>query len=84
MNLETALAERLRIINCTPDDLKAFLKQNPPIKRVVPRAKELIAQLQSRGIDVYLVSGGFREMIIPISDYLGVPRDNVFGNRMNW
>eukprot|EP01025_Chloroclados_australasicus_P065940 TRINITY_DN9010_c0_g1_i4.p1 TRINITY_DN9010_c0_g1~~TRINITY_DN9010_c0_g1_i4.p1 ORF type:complete len:655 (-),score=102.82 TRINITY_DN9010_c0_g1_i4:319-2283(-) len=84
MNLETALAERLRIINCTPDDLKAFLQQNPPQKRVVPNIQTLIGQLQARGIDVYLVSGGFREMIIPIADYLGVPRSNVFANRMNW
>eukprot|EP01026_Neomeris_dumetosa_P006167 TRINITY_DN1194_c0_g1_i4.p1 TRINITY_DN1194_c0_g1~~TRINITY_DN1194_c0_g1_i4.p1 ORF type:complete len:652 (+),score=126.25 TRINITY_DN1194_c0_g1_i4:73-2028(+) len=84
MNLEHALEKRLQLINCTPVDLKSFLKANPPQKRVVPNAKELIAQLQARGIAVYLLSGGFREMIIPVSDYLGVPRDHVFANRMNW
>ena len=44
----------------------------------------LIKTLQKRGVAVYLVSGGFREDIMPIAKYLGVPKENVFANRMNW
>lgn len=46
--------------------------------------KELISALQSRGVAVYLISGGFREMTLPIARELGVPATNVFANRMNW
>ncbi len=46
--------------------------------------KELVGALQSRGVAVYLISGGFRELTVPIARELGVPCDNVFANRMNW
>lgn len=36
MNLEQALEERLRIINCTPADIKAFIHAHPPASRMVP------------------------------------------------
>jgi hypothetical protein len=36
MNLEQALEERLRIINCTPADIKRFIKAHPPESRLVP------------------------------------------------
>eukprot|EP00775_Hariotina_reticulata_P002377 gene2377-2682_t len=74
MNLEQALEERLRIINCTPADIKRFIQG----------VADLIRSLQARGIAVYLISGGFREMTLPIARYLGVPKENVFANRMNW
>jgi hypothetical protein len=36
MNLEQALEERLRIINCTPADIKRFITAHPPSSRMVP------------------------------------------------
>jgi hypothetical protein len=36
MNLEQALEERLRIINCTPADIKRFIVAHPPSSRMVP------------------------------------------------
>lgn len=84
MNLEQALEERLKIINCTPQDIRAFLNAHPPSSRMTPNIKELIHHLQARGIAVYLISGGFRELSLPIAKELGVPAQNVFANRMNW
>ena len=46
--------------------------------------RELISALQSRDVAVYLISGGFRELTLPIARELGVPAENVFANRMNW
>eukprot|EP00955_Chlamydomonas_euryale_P074035 361921-Chlamydomonas_euryale.AAC.9 len=43
-----------------------------------------IKALQARGTKVYLISGGFRELMLPISRYLGVPPENIFANRMLW
>ena len=44
----------------------------------------LIKLLQRRGVAIYLISGGFREIIVPIANLLGIPKENVFANRMNW
>jgi hypothetical protein len=36
MNLEQALEERLKLINCTPQDIKAFIRAHPPASRLAP------------------------------------------------
>lgn len=41
---------------------------------------ELVRLLQSRGTGVFLVSGGFRAIINPIADILGIPQDHVYAN----
>jgi len=46
--------------------------------------ERLVKLLQRRGVAIYLISGGFREIIIPIANLLGIPKENVFANRMNW
>lgn len=84
MSLEEALEQRLAVINCTPADIQGFLKAHPAESRLTPGAKELIQQLQRRGVAVYLISGGFRELCLPIVRALGVPPKNLFANRMNW
>ena len=48
--------------------------------RLSPGINELITKLQSRGTDVYFVSGGFQQLIKPMAESLGVPVDNVFAN----
>lgn len=84
MTLENALDERLQTINCTPKDIKNFLEAYPPEKRFTPKIKELIKILQARGVSIYLISGGFRELILPIANALKIPKENVYANRMNW
>jgi len=84
MSLEVALEERLRIINCKPADVKRFLQAHPPHTRLTTGIEELIRALQARGISIYLISGGFRELTLPIAQHLGIPKQNVFANRMLW
>lgn len=72
------------IIDCSPADIQRFLAHHPPETRLVPGARQLIATLQARGIAVYLISGGFRELCLPIAKALGVPAKHVYANRMNW
>lgn len=43
---------------------------------------ELISTMQSKGIYVYLVSGGFRQMINPIADTLNIPRTRIYANNI--
>lgn len=44
----------------------------------------LVKALKKRGVALYLISGSFRELIMPVAKYLGVPKENVFANRMDW
>eukprot|EP00798_Chlamydomonas_sp_ICE-L_P013167 gene13167-30652_t len=104
MNLDEILEERLRIIDCTPADIKAFLKAHPPesrinegypLKRIIDCTPADIKAFlkahppesrinEARGVQVYLITAGFREILLPIAKYLGIPYGNVFANRMNW
>ncbi|XP_027907820.1 phosphoserine phosphatase, chloroplastic-like isoform X3 [Vigna unguiculata] len=59
---EEALAARLSLFNPSWSQLQNFLQQKPP--RISPGIEELVQKLKANGIDVYLVSGGFRQMII--------------------
>jgi phosphoserine phosphatase len=43
---------------------------------------ELVEQLQKRHTAVALVSGGFRQIIEPIADSLGIPFNHVHANRL--
>lgn len=77
---EEALAARLTIIDPTAAKLERFLAANPP--RLSPGMAELARRLQGRGTAVYLVSGGFRQMIAPVAELLGVPAGNVYANEI--
>ena len=81
MDVEDALERRLEIMEPTVDKLTAYIESNPAEKRLVPGVKELIEELQARGVQIYLVSSGFRELILPIADLLKIPRENIFANR---
>ena len=82
MTLEQALEERMRIINPSPQNVQQYLEATPPSARLNPGAKRLIKALHQRGIAVYLISGGFREMVLPVAAELGIPYSRVYANRM--
>lgn len=41
---------------------------------------ELVAALRAHGKEVFLVSGGFRQIIHPLAQKLGIPLEHVFAN----
>uniref|UniRef100_A0A7D7QY02 Glycerol-3-phosphate dehydrogenase [NAD(+)] n=1 Tax=Chlamydomonas raudensis TaxID=284013 RepID=A0A7D7QY02_9CHLO len=84
VDLSESLEQRLQIINCTPADVKRFIKANPPQSRLAPGIVPFIKALKSRGIHIFLLTGGFREIMLPIAAYLDIPMENVFANRMLW
>eukprot|EP00976_Prorocentrum_cordatum_P092710 1189068-Prorocentrum_minimum.AAC.3 len=58
----------------------AFVTENPP--KLSPGVKQLIETLHAKGKDVYLVSGGFRQMINPVASALNIPRENISANTL--
>jgi phosphoserine phosphatase len=77
---EDALAARLDLFRPSVRTLAKFLDTRPP--RLSKGIRELVAKLHSRGTAVYLVSGGFRQMIAPVAAQLQIPSGNVFANTL--
>uniref|UniRef100_A0A0C5IM46 Glycerol-3-phosphate dehydrogenase [NAD(+)] n=1 Tax=Dunaliella tertiolecta TaxID=3047 RepID=A0A0C5IM46_DUNTE len=84
INLTKAFEDRLAKLNFTPTDIDRFLEEHPAHTRLVPGVENLIAALKARGVEVFLISGGFREMALPIASHLKIPAKNVFCNTMSW
>ncbi|CAM6018239.1 unnamed protein product [Sphagnum balticum] len=77
---ESALAARLALFQPSVTTVAKFLASRPP--RLNPGIQELVSKLQSRGTKVYLISGGFRQMIGPVAAQLHIPSENVFANTL--
>lgn len=80
MPFEVALAKRLAVIQPTKEMLARCLREHPV--RLTPGARELIEALRARGTVVFLVSGGFTHMVLPLAVQLGIPESNVIANRL--
>ncbi|KAM3374009.1 phosphoserine phosphatase, chloroplastic isoform X1 [Capsicum galapagoense] len=76
---EEALAARLSLINPSLKQLQDFLKRPP---RLSPGIDLLVKNLKDKNKDVYLVSGGFRQMINPVASIFGIPLENIFANQI--
>uniref|UniRef100_A0A061S231 phosphoserine phosphatase n=1 Tax=Tetraselmis sp. GSL018 TaxID=582737 RepID=A0A061S231_9CHLO len=78
MKFEEALKLRLDLMQVSQADMRRFIDSHPPL--LSPGIPELVGELHAQGKSVFLVSGGFREIINPIAEILSIPRDNVFAN----
>ncbi|XP_066340279.1 phosphoserine phosphatase, chloroplastic-like isoform X1 [Miscanthus floridulus] len=77
---EEALAARLSLIKPSLSQVEECLKKRPP--RISPGMADLVKKLKSNNIDVFLVSGGFRQMIKPVAFELGIPPENIIANQL--
>jgi phosphoserine phosphatase len=75
-----ALAARLTLLAPSRGAVDAFVAAHAPA--LTPGLAALVAALQARGTAVYLVSGGFTQMILPVADALRVPRARVHANTL--
>ncbi|GLC47214.1 hypothetical protein PLESTB_001457900 [Pleodorina starrii] len=78
VEFKEALRSRLGVMQPTREAVEAFLRDHP--HRVTPGIPDLVALLRSRGQEVFLVSGGFRQIIHPLAESLGIPLSHVFAN----
>ena len=78
VRFEVALANRLDLMRPARSAVESFVATHPP--RLTPGVVELIDRLHRRGTDVWLISGGFRQLIEPLADAVGVPRGRIVAN----
>ncbi|RCV19108.1 hypothetical protein SETIT_3G357500v2 [Setaria italica] len=77
---EEALAAWLSLFKPSIDQVQDCIEKRPP--RISNGISELIEKLKVRNTDVYLVSGGFQQMIKSVALELGVPHENIFANQL--
>ena len=77
-----ALRARLSLIRPSRGLIAACLAAHPP--RLTQGVAALTDALDARGAQVFLVSGGFNEMIQPLAEMLRVPPGRVFANTLRF
>jgi phosphoserine phosphatase len=80
MSFRTALQTRLNLIQPTRQRLEQFLLNHP--SQLTDGIVELINLLHERKIPVYLITGGFHQIVDPVAKKLNIPLKNVFANRL--
>ncbi|XP_028856219.1 phosphoserine phosphatase [Denticeps clupeoides] len=82
MTFKTALKERLSIIKCSREQVNKLITDHPP--QLTPGIKELVDVLHQRGVNVFLISGGFRCIVEHVAAQLNIPFSNVYANRLKF
>lgn len=75
---QDALKQRLGVMKPSLSDIDNFNAEHPHV--LSPGIPDLLEVLKDRNILVFLVSGGFRQVIHPLAIKLSIPLDHVFAN----
>lgn len=75
---EESLSKRMSMLSLHRDDIVNFApKMTSYISSSFLAHKDFFT---NKAHAVYVVSGGFEELIFPVTDMLGIPRDHIFAN----
>uniref|UniRef100_A0A0G4GDF3 phosphoserine phosphatase n=1 Tax=Chromera velia CCMP2878 TaxID=1169474 RepID=A0A0G4GDF3_9ALVE len=80
MKYEESLKLRLDAMQPSKQSVQHFVENDKLV--LTDGVAEVIKRLLSRGTEVFLVSGGFREIIVPLAEKLGIGADHVFANTL--
>lgn len=73
--IEAVYSERMGAIRPALAEIEELARVY--VESVAPRARETLAELRARGIELVMVSGGLREAILPLAGELGVDEQRV-------
>jgi phosphoserine phosphatase len=82
MKFQDALKARLELLMPTRNQIMDCIEKHP--FQLSPHVLEFIRKLHLLGKDVYLVSGGFRIMIMPVAKKLDVAADRIVANQIKF
>ncbi|MFZ2593598.1 MAG: HAD-IB family phosphatase [Minisyncoccia bacterium] len=75
---EESLSRRMPLLSLTVSDVHAFA---PTMTKYVTRSfSEHVDFFTQHADTIYVVSGGFDDLIFPVTDVLSIPRSHVFAN----
>lgn len=76
MPFSKSLRLRWKIIQPNVNDIKFLIKAYQ--KALVKDAKKMMEKFNSKKINIYVVTGGIKEAVVPVVKKLGIPETNVF------
>jgi len=83
ISFREGLEARLRIAEPTTKDIDNFVKKHCPAG-FSPGAPELVRDLKAAGKEVLIISGGFKDLIVPFAKYLDISSNKVFAVEIEW
>mgnify|MGYP003678364048 CR=1 FL=1 len=78
-----SLSQRMKIATPEQKDLAKFATDHCP-QAFSSGIPELIQVLHDNNIEVWVLSGGFEEAILPFAEYLNIPRERVHAVQVHW
>ena len=83
LSFKDSLTKRLEIAKPTQKSIQYFVQKHCP--NILTRGvKPLIDLLHQQGVDVFIISGGFKGAISPFANYLKIAEQKVFGVEIEW
>jgi D-3-phosphoglycerate dehydrogenase len=74
-----ALSQRLAILKLNQSHLEIF--KHLVLDKISNSVLQHKTSFEANANRIYIVSGGFNELIYPVSDFLGIARNHVFANQ---
>lgn len=78
----TSLKLRLSLVSLSRQDFLSFGES--AFHYLTPGIDEVIAALQEKGVDIWIVSGALREVLVPLGRRLKIPEDQLLGITLDW
>ena len=78
INLQESIQRRLALAELKQADIENF--QEEIIKQITPGIEEIIEWLQSQNHDIYIISGGLLDCILPVAEKLNIPAEYCLAN----
>lgn len=82
ISLGNALRERFALAELKQETVDSVASNI--LDTINPMVRETIDALQARGKQIFVFSGGFDEVVRPVTDSLGIPYRNVFANQLSF
>lgn len=81
LSFKLSLEKRLNILKPSLNDIKIYHNKILVDQYSIGLIK-LIEKIKIDRKDIYIISGGFEQFILPYTDFLNIPRENVFCNNL--
>ncbi len=82
MSFLSSLESRLRMATVSRQDFYAFGRRAAQF--LTPGMAELIQELKEQAVDIWIVSGTVRDVLLPIGNLLGLPENRLLGISLLW
>ncbi|XP_026564307.1 phosphoserine phosphatase isoform X1 [Pseudonaja textilis] len=82
VTFKAALTARLGLIRPSYEQVQKLISEHPP--QLTPGIRELVNRLHQRGVQVFLISGGFQSIVEHVASQLNIPTANVYANRLKF